>query len=176
MQSAGFFLFFFLLMKISFQITVGAVWMDTVQHWPVNCSSPDSKPAKRWQSAQWAECTKPSIYRAAGSWVKSHGEIMTAGGQVSDSWHLKWRIGTVTIINKLWKRISYCHPAVFSSGFEEMWCAVFQSGGRRKERQKHSLCVWTSCCPTDRTWNRSTGALQSDTRTQAFLSSYQRGR
>lgn len=30
-------------MKISFQITAGAVWLDTVQHRPVNCSQPASQ-------------------------------------------------------------------------------------------------------------------------------------
>lgn len=108
---------------------------------PASQLQPACLPAKRWQSAQWAERTEPSIYRAGGSWVRSHGEIMTAGGQVSDSWHLKWRIGITTIINKLWKRISYCHSSVFSSGFQEMWCAVFQSGGRREETQKHRLLL-----------------------------------
>lgn len=66
-------------MKISFQITAGAVWLDTVQHQPVNCSQPARQP--RWQSALWAKCTQSSIYRTEGSWVTSHDELMTAGGQ-----------------------------------------------------------------------------------------------
>ncbi len=33
-----------LLMKISFQLTAGAVWLDTLQHQPVNCSQPARQP------------------------------------------------------------------------------------------------------------------------------------
>lgn len=133
MHCAGFFL-----MKISFHITAGAVWLDALQHQPVNWGQPAREPRGDRVHCEQTSQSLP-IHKTGGSWVRSHDELMATGGQVSEHWHLKWRISFVTITKMQWMRISPFHSQVFPSVQQEMCCTVFQSGGSGNGRQPVSV-------------------------------------
>lgn len=60
-------------------------------------------------------------------------------GQVSESWHLKWRTGYVMGTHKLRVRISHCRSSLFPPLVQEVWCAVFFSQVEVEMRdRKHS--------------------------------------
>lgn len=75
-------------MKISFHITAGAVGLDAVQQQTVNCSQSPRCP--RGDGVHREQSAHSSINTAGGAaWVRSLDELMTAGGLVFESWHLK---------------------------------------------------------------------------------------
>ena len=77
-------------------------------------------------ASQW---TESSIYRAGRLRVRSHTELLTAGGQVSESWQLRWRTGLITskqaLDANLWLSL-FCQPFwvpgnVVGSSFSVRW-------------------------------------------------------
>lgn len=126
-------------MKISFHITAGAVGLDVVQQQTVNCSQ--SARCPRGDGVHHEQSAHSSINTAGGAWVRSLDELMTPGGLVFESWHLKWRTGFVITTNKLEMRISHCPSSVFPPVVQEVCCADFQPGGSGEERQK-TQTVW----------------------------------
>lgn len=136
----------FFLMKISFQITARAMWLDTVQHQPVNYS----------QSAS----------RSRGDRVHCEQSAQSRKVTGDESWWIndcRWssvRVLAPEMTHRLWMGISRRHSSCLPLRVPGNVCVCvhfFRQVEMERRDREASLCFWSSCCPTDRAWAGSTG-------------------